>query len=232
MRKAYFWLTATAAMAAISTASPAKAILNYHIYQQGANVIVEGRGSLNLPHVYLTTYCSSSSNSLMLKWDSNNAILCLGPTPARLMPVYKIDTPLPWNNPLFSAYSPPTPSTLETWLAWGPYYVNTWGSSLFGISDPSSAGAINVTTVFQNKDLVTDLGFTTAGLITTWTLQPANSNDPYTANDRINFIVGSPSAPATGAPGPLPLFGSGAAFAWSRRLKRRISQPSRPSQHL
>lgn len=38
------------------------------------------------------------------------------------------------------------------------------------------------------------------------------------------FDPGADSAPA---PGPLPLMGAGAAFGWSRRLRRRI-QPVRP----
>jgi MYXO-CTERM domain-containing protein len=37
---------------------------------------------------------------------------------------------------------------------------------------------------------------------------------------------GNPDGPtATGVPGPLPLLGAGAAFGWSRRLRKRIATP-------
>jgi hypothetical protein len=39
-----------------------------------------------------------------------------------------------------------------------------------------------------------------------------------------NFSFSAPTPPA-GVPGPLPLFGAGAAYAWSRRLRRRLSNP-------
>jgi hypothetical protein len=41
-------------------------------------------------------------------------------------------------------------------------------------------------------------------------------------------ILGAPTA---AVPGPLPLLGAGAAFGWSRRLRRRIAAPlSTPPQ--
>jgi hypothetical protein len=39
-----------------------------------------------------------------------------------------------------------------------------------------------------------------------------------------NFSFSAPTPPA-GVPGPLPLFGAGAAYGWSRRLRRRLSNP-------
>jgi hypothetical protein len=39
-----------------------------------------------------------------------------------------------------------------------------------------------------------------------------------------NVIVGTTAVPS--APGPLPLFGAGAAFGWSRRLRRRLAAGS------
>lgn len=40
-----------------------------------------------------------------------------------------------------------------------------------------------------------------------------------------NFSAPSAPAPPAGVPAPLPLFGAGAAYGWSRRLRRRISNP-------
>jgi len=41
----------------------------------------------------------------------------------------------------------------------------------------------------------------------------------------LSFIPVAPD-PVTSVPGPLPLFGAGAAFGWSRRLRRRIKSPA------
>lgn len=40
-------------------------------------------------------------------------------------------------------------------------------------------------------------------------------------NSPANTLVFTPASPAP-VPGPMPLFGAGAAFGWSRRLRRRI----------
>jgi hypothetical protein len=40
-----------------------------------------------------------------------------------------------------------------------------------------------------------------------------------------NFSAPSAPTPPAGVPGPLPLFGAGAAYRWSRRLRRRLSNP-------
>jgi hypothetical protein len=59
------------------------------------------------------------------------------------------------------------------------------------------------------------MGFTTTGLIGTWTLAGTG--------DTINVVLGPPAAPqSTAVPGPLPLLGAAAAFGWTRRLRRRI----------
>ena len=43
----------------------------------------------------------------------------------------------------------------------------------------------------------------------------------------LTFATFSDPTPPTSVPGPLPLFGAGAAFAWSRRLRRSIQANSR-----
>ena len=44
-------------------------------------------------------------------------------------------------------------------------------------------------------------------------------------NTSSNTLLFTPASPAS-VPGPLPLFGAGAAFGWSRRLRRRIKSPA------
>ena len=46
-----------------------------------------------------------------------------------------------------------------------------------------------------------------------------------TDNTSSNTLLFTPASPAS-VPGPLPLFGAGAAFGWCRRLRRRIKSPA------
>ena len=54
--------------------------------------------------------------------------------------------------------------------------------------------------------------------------ETANENFD-TDNTSSNTLLFTPASPAS-VPGPLPLFGAGAAFGWSRRLRRRIKSPA------
>jgi hypothetical protein len=69
---------------------------------------------------------------------------------------------------------------------------------------------------FNGKSLASE-GFTATGLVGTWTI--------VGTSESINVFIGPP------VPGPLPLLGAGAAFGWSRRLRKRIAAPvSTPPQ--
>ncbi|MFM6129137.1 MAG: hypothetical protein ACKPBV_10400 [Sphaerospermopsis kisseleviana] len=68
---------------------------------------------------------------------------------------------------------------------------------------------------FNNTNLAAQ-GFTLSGLLGTWTINGTTES--------INVIIGPPSTTAA-TPGPLPLLGAGASFAWSRRLRKRIATP-------
>jgi MYXO-CTERM domain-containing protein len=68
-----------------------------------------------------------------------------------------------------------------------------------------------------NGTTLAALGFTTTGLIGTWTLDGTSES--------IQVILGAPTPPGATVPGPLPLLGAGAAFGWSRRLRKRITTP-------
>ena len=84
----------------------------------------------------------------------------------------------------------------------------------FGInSSYISSTSINSSATFNGTTLA-GLGFTTTGPIGTWTLSGTSES--------IQVILGAPTADT---PGPLPLLGAGAAFGWSRRLRKRIPTP-------
>jgi len=68
-----------------------------------------------------------------------------------------------------------------------------------------------------NGTTLASLGITTTGLIGTWTITGTSES--------IFAVIGAPGAPSAAVPGPLPLFGAGAAFGWSRRLRKRIAAP-------
>ena len=72
---------------------------------------------------------------------------------------------------------------------------------------------------FYGKTLA-DVGLTSFGSLGTWTI----SDTGDTIN--VNAVDSSP----VGVPGPLPLLGAGAAFSYSRRLRRRLGKTniSRP----
>ena len=70
-----------------------------------------------------------------------------------------------------------------------------------------------------NGQTLASLGFTTTGLIGTWTIDGTSES--------IQVFLGPPAA----VPGPLPLVGAAAAFGFSRRLRKRIAAPlSTPPQ--
>ena len=91
-------------------------------------------------------------------------------------------------------------------------YKNTYAldpSYVLGQTFSSSA-------TFNGKSLASE-GFTATGLVGTWTI--------VGTSESINVFIGPP------VPGPLPLLGAGAAFGWSRRLRKRIAAPvSTPPQ--
>ncbi len=64
---------------------------------------------------------------------------------------------------------------------------------------------------FSGRSLASE-GFMVNGLVGTWTINGTSES--------INVYVGAASVP-----GPLPLLGVGAAFGWSRRLRKRTSAP-------
>lgn len=192
---------------------PAEAVLNYYIFQDGGTLKIETRGALNLAGLpsqtgSICTLTPPPGGYL----DPVAGLICSGVEFTNSDPYRKyVITP----NGGFSAGNSfvhaSSTSGVRNWL-WGTETPN----SSFYIIDPYTNGApINSSATFNGKTLAdVDLA-TTTGTIGTWTF--FGDNNPF---NTINVIVGNP--PSTPAPGPLPLLGAGAAFAWSRRLRRRL----------
>ena len=88
----------------------------------------------------------------------------------------------------------------------------------WGINGPYVSNTPIVSSATYDGQTLASLGFTiNSGLIGTWTLGGTS--------DTIQVFLGPPSPSGAAVPGPLPLLGAGAAFGWSRRLRRRIAAP-------
>ena len=197
--------------AAVAAGSPAQAVLSIYIYEAGSDVQITASGSLNLP---APTQSGTSAQPV------------LGLVPS----IDLLGSGSLGNTNQYNVGSGPTgslgtvgPSVTAIGSGTAIYLFGT--NFLFDNTYTSGASILSSATI-ANKTLA-QLGLSsTSGLLATWTLQPANGSDPYTANDTIQVFAGAPPAPpAAAAPGPLPLFGAAAAFGFSRRLRSRLNRP-------
>jgi hypothetical protein len=176
----------------------AKAVLTYNIFEFAGNVVVQTNGSLNLTGAETLGISLGCENEGLIL--SSSAVICTGFDIASVT-AFKISGPTSFNGSVQAASS--IFSGISTIL---------WGS-FPGIGlDPSyiSNTPIVSSSTFNGETLAS-LGFTTTGLIGTWTLNGTTES--------INVFI-PPSVP-----GPLPCLGVGAAFGWSRRLRKRITAP-------
>lgn len=194
----------------------AKAVLTYNIFESGGNVIVRSSGSLTLPNSFSTRPLSVAG-----LWNTGTDSFTTGPAPGSV-PLFKISGPtaIPGSTTFEPASSV---NGLSAGIFAGGVWNIVFGSQALALKG-YSGGELFSEAVYSGKTLA-DFGITALGPISTWTLLPANGSDPYTANDTIRLIAGAPTPPSVATPGPLPLFGAGAAFGWSRRLRKRIAAP-------
>lgn len=185
----------------------AHAILTYYIYESGADVVVLATGRLELPGIQ-----SATAEGCGFALIASEAVVCTGPT--AIVPGYKIAGPTFFEAEAGQQALASSRAGITAWL-WGQqstFYID--GSYISGTPIVSSATIKNQT--------LDSMGLTTTGLLGTWALQPKDNDDPYSANDQVRLVVGQ--APPAEVPAPLPLLGAGAAFGFSRRLRRRVSQ--------
>jgi hypothetical protein len=211
----------TAPVALLLGQEQAKAVLTYNIFESGGDVVVQASGSLALPSSppLASVGCGSIDTGLFNGGISSAfAGICTGT--GSLLDAYGVTGPESFDGTV-DIDSGSSTSLLSTLLIGDPDFTSSvFGiSPFFAISPGYSSGApIASSSVFAGQTLAS-LGFTiNSGLIGTWTLAGTR--------DTIQLVLGSPSA---SVPGPLPLLGAGAAFGWSRRLRRRIASPSLPS---
>jgi hypothetical protein len=184
----------------------AKAFLTYYISENAGNVEVQAVGSLLLPNPVMQSNCGAVPGGYV---SSISGVICSGPGLGN-MNYYRINGPTSFNGTV-EIFPADSVSGIPTILFGGP--------SFYGIDLGYTPGTPITSTATFNSRTLAGLGFTTTGLLGTWTLQPKDGTDPYTANDTIQVVIGAP--PSASVPGPLPLLGAGAAFGWARRLRKR-----------
>ena len=192
----------------------AKAVLTYNIFESTGNLVIQTSGSLNLSNV---SGLGGSSCGAGGAFSLDNPAICTGPNATLVF--YNTSGPNTFggNGNLSPASTVSGISTIFNVFYSIPGFLP--GLFFIGSSYVSNTPIVSSAT-FNGTDLAT-LGFTTPGLIGTWTIDGTS--------ETINVVIGAPSAAAV--PGPLPLLGAGAAFGWSRRLRKRISTPlSTPPQ--
>ena len=198
----------------------AKAILNVNIFESGPNLKITVTGSIAPGNAGSSAALPSDcfgNGSLTGEFDPTDpSTLCSG---IDAVSTYgAITGPSGWGGTgnLFPASSVTGksfqlfPSSYNTGTPNNPnfdQYKNTYAldpSYILGQPFFSSA-------TFSGTSLASQ-GFTTSGLIGTWSIDGTSES--------INVYVAPP------APGPLPLLGAGAAFGWTRRLRKRTASAS------
>ena len=180
----------------------AKAAMSYNIFESGGNVVIEAAGTLDLTgasQIATNTICGADGAIV-----PSMGLVCTGPD--ALTPTYSITGP----NQLSTSSGGFVATTIS-----GMFTILWGGNSEFGISSAYASGNPIISSATFNGQTLASMGFTTTtGLIGTWTLDGTS--------ETIQVVLGQPSA---AVPGHLPLLGAGAAFGWSRRLRKRITTP-------
>ncbi len=161
---------------------------------------------MNLPGSFGKFRCDANGAII-----SEYAYICTGPD-SRLN-IYGITGPTSFNGTVFYGDGTST-SSISTYIAVDPGEFLLGG---FGISSGYISGDPIISSSTIAGQTLASLGFTfSSGLLGSWTLDGTG--------DTIQAFLG-PASPPSAVPGPLPLLGAGAAFGWSRRLRRRITSP-------
>jgi len=187
----------------------AKAILNVKIFDDGPNLKISVSGSLSqLPVAASTGYCGAAG-ALIGEFQTTlpgvQNVICSGPDVS--FSLYDITGPSGFGGTNIVPATSVSGSTF--WFASSAYTANSNYSKRIGLDPGFLGGPYLSEAIFNGRTLASE-GFTATGLVGTWTIDGTSES--------INVYVGA-------VPGPLPLLGVGAAFAWSRRLRKRIASP-------
>jgi hypothetical protein len=198
--KLFNFLLASLSTGLIAYADPAKAVLNYNIFESSGNVVIETDGSLGT----LPVQIGDGAYGINGAYVAQLAFILTGP--GTNAPIYGISGTTSFITPtgLIPASSA---SGITTSLYGAVSRFSIDASYVLGTPITSSA-------IFNGKTLA-DFGLSpSSGLLGTWNL--------FGTTETINVRV---------VPGALPLLGVGAAFGFSRRLRRRVKNYRSPAQN-
>ena len=194
---------------------PAEAILNVNIFDDGPNLKVTVTGSIaagNAGTIAATADKCHSNGALTGQFFNTSlarSYLCTGYDQESLF--YALTGP-----PGFGGNTSVAANSLEglSFQLYGLAYSNgLWEEYNYTYAlDPSYVlgQPFYSSATFNGRSLSSE-GFTARGLIGTWTINGTSES--------INVYLGSTEP----VPAPLPLLGAGAAFSWSRCLRKRIA---------
>jgi len=194
------WPLLAAPVVLLLSQAQTKAVLTYNIFESAGDVVFQTSGSLDLTGATQKENFWSCIPGIYSPW----AVLCTGPETFSIP--YQISGPVTFNQTVIR-YPASSASGIPTLLL-GAF-------SVFAIPITYTSNTPIVSRATFNATTLASLGFTTTGLIGTWSLTGTS--------ETIQVILGNP--PSAAVPGPLPLLGVGAAFGWSRRLRKRIAAP-------
>jgi hypothetical protein len=182
----------------------AKAVLTYNIFESSGNVVVETSGSLNLAGAIVDSQDDCGSGQKIIP---NSATICTVPG---TVITYSITGPTSFSNGGIVSVGGSSSSGIPTALQ--------GATSVFGLPSAYVSGTPIVSSATFANQTLASLGFTiSSGPLGVWALNGTS--------ETIQVFLGPPSPSGAAVPGPLPLLGAGAAFTWSRRLRKRIAAP-------
>jgi hypothetical protein len=202
-------VSAALALLAAAPLQPAKALLIlYFVETPDPMVYITPSGGVDLTDaVYIGSSSGCGYGPIGGAIVSASAVVCTGPNEI-FLPTYQLLGPSSFNGTV-NAFPASTTN--------GSPFAMSGELGYFSIDgDYVSGTELNTFATFQDTTLE-QLGFTTSGLIGTWTLAGTSGTSGMI---QIALVPYTPPAPV---PGPLPLLGVGAAFGYSRRLRRRVS---------
>lgn len=124
------------------------------------------------------------------------------------------------------------PAWFETLANGGrmPWWGDEVKASLFAERAGADLGPLGPDLPFSEFGPLFAFGFDQGDVLSVAQLivPPADSQGvfPTPADAVYRFAVGTPLAPVSTVPGPLPILGLGLSYAWSRQLRRRVAAAS------
>ena len=183
-----------------SACNPARAALNYNIYESSGNLILETSGSLNITTTGTATAYCGFDGALTLSFN----VFCTGDDIG--LESFSISGP--------DHFSAGTDDLFPTDSVSGMTTALDLNNASFLINPSYVSGTpINGSATFYGKYL-TEIAISSSGSLGTWTI--------VSTGDTITVNATNPSPAPAGAPGTLPILGASEAFSISRRLRRSL----------